>query len=86
MTLNELHRIKLWHVKHRAEHPLEYHLWDWVLTFWLMGWVGWLPTFAFGAPWCAPLCVAGMFAPHLYVRWRQTAHRNHRVRCDWLNC
>ena len=28
MTLQELQRIKQWHVAHRADHPLEYHLWD----------------------------------------------------------
>lgn len=39
MTLEELQRIKQWHVDHKADHPLEYHLWDAVLTFWLRGWV-----------------------------------------------
>jgi len=84
MKLSELHRIKLWHVAHRADHPLEYHLWDGVLTLWLMGWVGWLPTLAFEAVWASPLCVAGAAAPRLYVAWRSRAHRAHRVRCDWL--
>ena len=28
MTLEELQRIKQWHVDHKADHPLEYHLWD----------------------------------------------------------
>lgn len=37
MTLTELHRIKLWHVAHRRDRPLEYHLWDAILTLWLMG-------------------------------------------------
>ena len=32
MTLQQLHEIKLWHVEHKAEHPLEYHAWDLVLT------------------------------------------------------
>ena len=41
LSLGELERIKRWHVAHRQEHPLEYHLWDGVLTFWVMGWVGW---------------------------------------------
>ena len=45
MTLEELQRIKQWHVDHKADHPLEYHLWDAVLTFWLrVGWVGFPPT------------------------------------------
>ncbi|MDZ7867319.1 hypothetical protein [Acidovorax sp.] len=81
MTLNELQRIKQWHVDHRVEHPLEYHLWDLVLTLWLMGW---LPAFVFGDAWAAPLCLAGTLLPSLYVAWRTRAHRLHRLRCDWL--
>jgi hypothetical protein len=58
MKLAELQRIKQWHVAHRAEHPLEYHLWDAVLTLWVMGWVGWLPAYAFEQFWSMPLCAA----------------------------
>ena len=47
MTLDELQRIKQWHVAHKADHPLEYHLWDLVLTVWMLGWVGWFPICAF---------------------------------------
>jgi hypothetical protein len=83
MTLDELQRIKQWHVAHRADHPVEYHLWDAMLTLWLMGWVGWLPAIAFGAVWATPLCMLAMFAPTLYVTWRVKAHRAHRLRCDW---
>src|SRR5687768_16820903 len=75
MKLADLHRIKLWHVSHRRERPLEYHLWDVMLTFWLMGWVGWLPAFAFDAMWATPLCLAGTLAPGLYVAWRIKASR-----------
>jgi hypothetical protein len=84
MTLNELQRIKQWHVEHRREHPLEYHLWDAILTLWVLGWVGWLPAFAFHALWAAPLCMLAMAAPNLYKRWRQRAHQSHKLRCDWL--
>ena len=84
MTLDELQRIKQWHVHHRADHPVEYHLWDGVLTLWLMGWIGWLPAFAFDHLWALPLCAAAMFAPTLYVGWRLRAHRARRLRCDWL--
>lgn len=83
MTLDELQRIKQWHVAHRADHPVEYHLWDAVLTLWLMGWVGWLPALAFGAAWATPLCMTAMFAPSLYVAWRAKAHRARKLRCDW---
>jgi hypothetical protein len=84
MQLSELQRIKQWHVNHRSDHPVEYHLWDGMLTIWLMGWVGWLPTFAFGAVWAAPLCMAAMFVPSMYVAWRERAHSQRRLRCDWL--
>jgi hypothetical protein len=83
MTLDELQRIKKWHVAHRGDHPVEYHLWDGILTLWLMGWVGWLPVLAFGAVWAAPLLVAGALAPSAYVAWRMKAHRQQRLRCDW---
>ena len=51
MTLNELQRIKQWHVAHRADHPVEYHLWDAMLTLWVMGWVGFLAV----VPWIQAL-------------------------------
>lgn len=84
MSLQEMQRIKRWHVRHRGDHPLEYQLWDAMLTLWVMGWVGWLPAFAFDALWVTPLCVLAIAAPTLYVAWRSRAHRAHRLRCDWL--
>ena len=84
MTLAELQRIKQWHLAHRRDHPVEYQIWDAMLTVWLMGWVGWLPAFTFDALWAAPLLVLGMSAPTLYVGWRMRAHRARRLRCDWL--
>lgn len=83
MTLNDLQRIKQWHVAHRGDHPVEYHLWDTLLTLWLMGWVGWLPAFALDAIWITPFCLLGMSAPTLYVLWRGKAHRARKLRCDW---
>ncbi|MFZ3128272.1 MAG: hypothetical protein WA136_09675 [Rhodoferax sp.] len=85
VPLSELHRIRRWHVEHAQDHPLEYQLWDAVLTSWLMGWVGWLPTWALDAWWAAVPCVLGMLAPGLYVGWRARAHVRHRLRCDWLD-
>lgn len=84
LTLAELHRIKQWHVAHRAQHPLEYHLWDAVLTVWLMGWMGWLPALALEALWALPLCLLATLCPTLYVAWRARAHAARRLRCDWL--
>ena len=84
MTLDELQRIKRWHVAHREDHPVEYQLWDAMLTLWLVGWVGWIPAFVFGALWTAPLLALAMAAPTLYVAWRVRAHRARRLRCDWF--
>jgi len=84
VTLDELQRIKQWHVSHRLEHPLEYQLWDAMLTLWVMGWVGWLPAYAFEKFWTLPLCVLAIAAPGLYASWRLKAHRANKVRCDWL--
>ena len=79
MSLDELQRIKKWHVRHQDDHPVECHLWDAVLTLWLAGWVGLIPVFAFSAYWAAPLCALAAFAPSLYVTWRLRAHRG---RCE----
>jgi hypothetical protein len=84
MTLNELQRIKQWHVAHRADHPVEYHLWDAILTLWVMGWVGFLPAYAFGDFWILLLCALAVAAPSIYADWRLKAHRKHKLRCDWL--
>lgn len=83
MDLAVLQRIKHWHVCHRHDHPVEYQLWDLMLMVWLMGWVGWLPTFVFDALWAAPLCGFAMATPTLYVTWRLRAHKLRKLRCDW---
>jgi len=83
--LNELQRIKAWLVAHKPSHPLKYHSFDAVLTLWMMGWIGWLPVLLFDEVlWAWPLCLLGMWAPALYVRWRARAHAAGRLRCDWL--
>jgi hypothetical protein len=84
MDLDTLQRIKRWHVSHQSDHPVEYQAWDVMLTLWLVGWVGWLPAFAFDALWLAPFLVLAMAAPTLYVSWRARAHQKRRLRCDWL--
>ncbi|MFD0667702.1 hypothetical protein ACT80S_08280 [Ramlibacter sp. MAHUQ-53] len=86
MSLDELYRIRLWHLAHRREHPVESHLWDGVLTLWILGWMGWLPAFATGeAIWFAPLGLLAMRLPDAYRSWRSRAHQSHRLRCDWLD-
>ncbi|MFZ4288571.1 hypothetical protein [Variovorax sp. HJSM1_2] len=85
LTLNDLQRIKQWHVQNKYQHPIEYHLLDAVLTCWLMGWVGWLPALMFDAEWAFPLCMLAMHLPSCYVYSRTIAHQRQRVRCDWLD-
>jgi uncharacterized membrane protein len=85
LTLAALEHIKQWQVAHKYSQPLEYQLWDAVLTLWLMGWVGWLPAIALEVPLACPLCLLGMGAPRLYVGWRVRAHEAGRLRCDWLH-
>lgn len=84
MGLSELQRIKKWHVLHRTDHPLEYHLFDVVLAIWLTGWIGTLPAVLFEA-WVIPLCVLAIFIPSFYVGWRVRAHESQRLRCDWID-
>jgi hypothetical protein len=84
MTLHEMHRIKLWQDANRHLRPVECGLWTAALTLWVLGWVGWLPVLVLDDTWAMPLCVAGTCAPQTYLRWRSRAHRERRVRCDWL--
>jgi hypothetical protein len=84
MTLDDLQHIKKWHMAHRLDHPVEYHAWDMMLTLWVIGWVGMLPAGAFGVLWTMPLCAVAAAAPTLYAAWRVKAHRQGRLRCDWI--
>lgn len=84
VPITELHRIRKWHVDHAQEHPLEFQLWDAVITCWFMGWVGWLPTIALDALWAWPLCLLGMVLPSLYITWRTRAHTLNKLRCEWI--
>jgi hypothetical protein len=83
MNLDELQRIKQWHMRHR-NHPVESHIWDAMLTLWMAGWVGAIPALAFEALWALPLCVTAILAPTLYASWRLKAHQARRLRCDWV--
>ena len=88
ISLAELQRIKKWQMAHQAEHPVEYELWQAVMTVWVMGWVmgwvGWLPALAYDAWWAMPVCALAMAAPGLYIAWRAKAHATQRLRCEWL--
>ncbi len=85
VSLKMLQRIKKWHVLHKDEHPFEYQLLDWVLIFWVMACVGWLPAFVLEAEWLLPLCLLGMALPNVYIGCRVAAHYQNRLRCDWIN-
>ncbi len=84
LGLAQLQSIKRWQVAHRREHPLEFQAFDAVLTLWVMGWVGMLPSVVL-LPWVLlPLCALAVYAPALYVAWRARLHAQARLRCDWL--
>ncbi len=85
ISLAQFQRLKNWRVAQHSVHPVECHMWEWVLTLWMMGWIGWLPAYAFEAPWAYPLCLLGICLPVLYVRVRARAHATQRLRCDWLD-
>lgn len=84
MSVDDLQRIKRWHLTHRDDHPVEYVVFDAMLTLWVAGWVGWVPVYACDLIWALPICVLAMAAPSLYVTWRMKAHRAGRLRCDWM--
>ena len=85
ITLAQMERLKNWHITQRGKHPAERQAWEAVLTLWVMGWMGWLPAYAFDAPWAYPLCLLGTLAPRLYVGWRARAEAAQHLRCDWLD-
>ncbi len=85
MNLHQMQALKRWHVVHRDDHPVEYRVYDAVLTAWVLGWVG-VPAALLLAPWhLMPLCLLCSLAPELYVSWRAHMHERHRLRCDWLD-
>jgi len=84
VNLEQFHDLKVWHQRHRREQPLEKHVWDLVLTFWLAGWVGAPAAFLVHAGWALMLCGALVFLPSAYVALRRLLHRSGALRCDWL--
>jgi hypothetical protein len=84
MTLNQLSMIKRWHQTHHRDHGVEYHLWDIMLTAWILGWMG-LPAAALLAPQAGlPACLVLYLMPSIYVGLRRRLHRASLLRCDWL--
>ena len=83
MTLNQLRDLKRWHVAHRQDHPLEYQVFDAVLTLWLLGWMGVPPALLLDQVMLLPLCLLAFLAPEIYRWLRVRLHRSQRLRCDW---
>lgn len=84
MSLEQLQRVKQWHMAHHQDHPVECRIWDTMMMLWLAGWAGWLPAFLFDLWWAAPFLAVAMSAPTMYVAMRIKAHQARRLRCDWL--
>lgn len=85
LSQNTLQGVKKWHIANQAEHPLELHLLDAVLTIWVMSWFAWMPLVIFEFEWLIPISLLGLMLPNLYIGWRIKAHTQHRLRCDWIN-
>lgn len=84
MTLHQLHAIKLWHVDHKLDCPVEYHTWDSVLTAWLFGCMAEPAALILSWHGMAVGCVLLFLTPTLYVCLRRALHRQGVLRCDWL--
>jgi hypothetical protein len=84
MTLQQFEELKVWHLRQGRRHPVEKNLWDAVLTFWLLGWVGAPAAFLLDIAWAQFSCVGLLFLPGLYVGWRRRLHNQRRLRCDWM--
>jgi hypothetical protein len=76
--------LKRWHVENREQSPLEYHVWDVMLTLWVLGWMGVAPALFLHWAWALPLCALFFVAPPVYVGARSVLHRRGTLRCDWL--
>ncbi|HUP05852.1 MAG TPA: hypothetical protein VMU47_01795 [Caldimonas sp.] len=85
MTLEQFHSLKVWHQLHVRRHPVEKHVWETVLTLWLMGCVGGPAAFLIHRGWAIVVCFALLFLPGAYVRLRRRLHRARRLRCDWID-
>ena len=68
---------------HRSLQPFEYHAFDGVLTCWVMGWVGFLPSLVVESYGGIAACVLLVYVPQAYVQARERAHLSGRLRCDW---
>jgi hypothetical protein len=84
MTLDQFHDLKVWHTRHAGDQPLEGHVWNGVLTLWLIGWVGTPAAWLMDAKPMAVCAPALLLLPGAYVAVRRRLHRKGRLRCDWI--
>ena len=84
MTLQQFHALKVWHLRQAKRHPIEKAIWDGVLTFWVIGWVGSPTAFMLHVGWAVVACLALWFLPGAYVALRRWLHNKRRLRCDWI--
>jgi hypothetical protein len=84
MTLDQYRELKVWHVRHEHDAPLEACVWNLVLTLWMLGWVGMPVALVLDVVALAAVAALLLFLPGRYVAWRAALHRNGRLRCDWI--
>ena len=84
MTLEQMSRIKRWHVGHRHRQPVEGLLWDLVLTLWVMSHLGVPVGLLIDAPFVSACSLALVLLPSVYATVRRVLHRRGVLRCDWL--
>ena len=83
MTLNQFSDVRAWHLGHR-DRAIEFHVWNTVVTLWLLGWIG-LPASALLQGRAAAVGAFGLcLLPGVYVRLRRRLHRAGWLRCDWI--
>lgn len=87
VSLKQLQSLKQWRTVQRElhQHRLECAVWEAVLTVWILGWTGWLPTIALHLEPLLPMCMMGILAPQLYIYARARAHARGQLRGDWLD-
>ena len=83
MKLVQFENLRKWHQRHWRQQPVEKHVWDIVLTLWLVGWVGFPSAFLIHVGWAEAVCIALVFLPGAYVGLRRRLHRSGVLRCDW---
>lgn len=85
MNLQQLHRLKHWHVTHQHGRTIEFTLCDMVLGAWIGGWAMLLPLLALQELAWLPLSLLLIMVPEGYCSLRRRLHLRGTLRCDWLD-